>query len=219
MRERARLRNCAVSDFDLLSSVPYLRLNPAHFAGSCANHLRRAVLGASSFSHRYSFNFFLLRPRGHTRSTRIRRPSLFAGSSYARLICRDIVLESIHLHSTVRTLPLSTPVVAVLPVSVILKIMSGEIVFDEEETSGSVRNSDIASGASGGMSAWLVRHRIAKDEEQAKYFMLGFVVVAVVSAISIVVFSGNGSSNPTPASQIRSDVLRMQAEHFNAPTP
>lgn len=97
--------------------------------------------------------------------------------------------------------------------------MSGEIVFDEEETGGSVRISDIASGTSGGMSAWLVKHRIAKNDEQAKYFMLGFVIVAAALAIIIVVFFGNGSSNPTPASQIQSDMLRMQTEHFNAPTP
>ena len=97
--------------------------------------------------------------------------------------------------------------------------MSGEIVFDEEETGGSVRDSGVTSNASGGMSAWLVRHHIAKDDEQAKYFMLGFVVIAVVSAIIIVVFFGSGSSNPTPASQIQSDALRMQAEHFNSQTP
>ncbi len=97
--------------------------------------------------------------------------------------------------------------------------MGGEIIFDNEEAGSSVRNYEIVSGVPGGMSAWLVRHRIAKNDEQAKYFMLGFVIIAVVLVIIIVVFFGNGSSNPTPVSQIRSDVLRMQTEHFSAPTP
>lgn len=76
--------------------------------------------------------------------------------------------------------------------------MSGEIVFDEEEMGGSVRNSGIAPGASGGMSAWLVRHRIAKDEEQAKYFMLGFAVVATIASLFMLFSGGSNSKPPAP---------------------
>ena len=66
------------------SSLKYLRLNSGHFPGSWLNHRRSSVEGAASFSQRSIFASCFDRPRGHSRSTRMRQPSDRDGVSYAR---------------------------------------------------------------------------------------------------------------------------------------
>lgn len=53
----------------LFSSARYFLWNSVHRSGSCPNHLRRALLGPTSF-HTSTCAFPLLNPRGHRRSTK-----------------------------------------------------------------------------------------------------------------------------------------------------
>jgi hypothetical protein len=53
----------------------YVRRNSTHRLGSCPNHRRSSVLGATSLAHRSMAAWDLRRPRGQRRSTRTRTPS------------------------------------------------------------------------------------------------------------------------------------------------
>ena len=57
------------------NSVKYLALNCAHLSGSWLNQRRKTVDGATSFGQRSIFASCFETPRGHSRSTRIRKPS------------------------------------------------------------------------------------------------------------------------------------------------
>ncbi len=78
------LAACSISWMSSLfasSSLAYFFLNSSHFAGSCANQLRRSLLGAISLIQRSSFAFSFDKPLGHSLSINILHPSsLLAGS-------------------------------------------------------------------------------------------------------------------------------------------
>jgi hypothetical protein len=85
-RSAARLRKCrrASARSARSSSEPYRCANSSNFAGSWLYHLRSSVDGATSLHHSSSAALTLVIPRGHSRSTRTRRPSSSSGSSYTR---------------------------------------------------------------------------------------------------------------------------------------
>lgn len=70
----------------LASSLLYSCTNVSHREGWCPNHLRSAALGATSRSQRSKLSCTFARPRGQSRSTSTRTPSVAAGASRARLI-------------------------------------------------------------------------------------------------------------------------------------
>ena len=96
--------------------------------------------------------------------------------------------------------------------------MSDELVFQEEQAN-TISNIGIVRGAPKGALAWLVRSNIVKNAKQAEQFMLGVVIVAVLSAIGVYLLWGNGPYHSSAStSQIQSDVVRMQATHFGSPS-
>ena len=64
-------------------SAEYRRRNSSQRAGSCPNHFRSSVLGASSFTQWSIAASVFLTPRGQSRSTSTRVPSSAVGLSYA----------------------------------------------------------------------------------------------------------------------------------------
>src|SRR5687767_741453 len=75
---------CQVSGF-ALSSLRYRRRNARHRSTRWLNHCLSCVLGATSFIHVTAARASFVMPRGHRRSTRIRRPTPRAAGSYVRL--------------------------------------------------------------------------------------------------------------------------------------
>ena len=67
------------------NSAAYRPLNSVHLLGSCPYQRRSSVEGSISFNRASTFALSLEIPRGHNRSTRIRRPSDSAGSSHTLL--------------------------------------------------------------------------------------------------------------------------------------
>ena len=94
------------------SSLKYLRLNSGHFPGSWLNHRRSSVEGAASLGQKSIFASCFDRPRGHSRSTRMRQPSDRVGVSYARFseICTmsqgrilALIESEFHTHASARS--------------------------------------------------------------------------------------------------------------------
>lgn len=54
-------------------------------------------------------------------------------------------------------------------------------------------SSRVPQGSKGGMAAWLVRSKWAKDEKQAEYLLIGIAVVAFATMIFVLMF---GSLRP-----------------------
>jgi len=81
-RTRSRM-GCSVSS-RMRSSLKYRRLNSAHLSGSWLNQRRSSADGAASLGHRSILASSFERPRGQSRSTRMRQPSERDGASYAR---------------------------------------------------------------------------------------------------------------------------------------
>jgi len=52
----------------------------------------------------------------------------------------------------------------------------------------------IAAGGSGGMTAWIIRNKFAKDEKGASYLLIGVAAVAIVLAVSLVLLSGGDTT-------------------------
>ncbi len=96
--------------------------------------------------------------------------------------------------------------------------MSSEVLF-EEEANDRVGNIGIVSGPPKGMLAWLVKEKVVKTGKQAEQLLLAVTIGAVILTVGVFVFAGHGPSNSTPASLIRSDVLRMQTMHFTPSAP
>ncbi len=93
-KRRVRLLNLAFQLLDdggiLLQLVPIPALELVHLAGSWPNHRRSAGLGAISFNQMSTAASCLLNPRGHSRSTRMRMPSLSSFGSWIRLMRKAI---------------------------------------------------------------------------------------------------------------------------------
>jgi hypothetical protein len=75
-----------------VSSLKYRRRNSSHLAGSCLNHCRSSVLGATSLSQLSMSKEVFCIPLGHSRSTRNRAPSVLLNPSYTRFILITIDL-------------------------------------------------------------------------------------------------------------------------------
>ena len=97
------------------SSLKYLRLNSGHFPGSWLNHRRSSVEGAASLGQKSIFASCFDRPRGHSRSTRMRQPSDRVGVSYARFseICTMSQGRILALIAVWTCLCVSTPTITV----------------------------------------------------------------------------------------------------------
>lgn len=70
----------------------------------------------------------------------------------------------------------------------------GQVEFDNEGGAYARRG---VSSESKGISGFVIRSGLAKDERQANYVMLGIIVVAIVLAIVIYVFGGVFSTTPS----------------------
>src|SRR5699024_10892977 len=80
----ARRSDSAARPSSVASSSRYREANSSNFSGSCPYHLRSSEEGATSLFQASMWASSLRMPRGHTRSTRTRVPSLWPGSSYIR---------------------------------------------------------------------------------------------------------------------------------------
>ena len=72
---RASARRHLSSDGLWRSSRRYRRINSVHFSGSCPNHRRSSVLGATAFNQSLIWARCLETPRGQIRSTSTLHPS------------------------------------------------------------------------------------------------------------------------------------------------